>query len=332
MRELETMKRYTFAWIRKWFSRETERYQGQKHTGGLFCLNSFLQNAFNLPARRLAVAAPYDRATLESCYLAHKRGVIKPLMVGNESKIIENARQFDVPVQGFTMYHCEIENTCEMAASLLMEKKADFIMKGMVGTGNFIHVLLDPKWKIRTESILSHVGLFEIPETKRLFLVSDAAINIQPNFTRKIQIVENAVGAAKKLGMKHIKIAMLSAVEKVNLPAIPSTLDAFLMKQFAQTGYFQGCEIDGPFAFDNALDPICAKTKGVPGNVAGNADIVIVPNIETGNVIWKSITSLQKGEAAGVVLGGSCPIVVPSRADTTSTKLLSIQLARLLLE
>jgi phosphate butyryltransferase len=226
----------------------------------------------------------------------------------------------------------EEEHILEASASIITDGRADLIMKGMVGTGNFIHVLLDPQWGIRTEEILTHVGMFEIPHTGRVFLLSDAGINIHPNFTRKIAIVLNAVGAARKLGIKNPRVAMLAAVERVQLPAMPATLDAFLMKKYSETGYFGKCEIDGPFAFDNAIDPEKAKTKGIGGKVAGNANVIIVPYIETGNVVWKSITSLQHRDAAGVVLGGRCPIVVPSRSDDYKTKLKSIQFARLLMK
>ena len=164
--------------------------------------------------------------------------------------------------------------------------------------------------------------MFELPSTKKIFLMSDAAINILPNFTRKVHIVANAVDAARRLGIRDIKVAMLAAVEKLNLPAMPATLDAFLMKKYAATGYFGRCEVGGPFAFDNAIDPEKAVTKGINGKVAGNANIIICPNIETGNVIWKLITCIQRGKAARVV---------PSRSDDYKTKLNSIRFARILL-
>jgi phosphate butyryltransferase len=298
--------------------------------GDLHGLHMTLNSAKSLSTCRMVVAAPYDCATLLSVYEAENEGIIEPILIGDTRKIRESAQRCGVVDHSMDILHAEDAGAVELAASLLLEKKADMIMKGILGTGDFLHVLLDPRWKIRTERILSHVGLFEIPETGRLFLISDAGVNIHPNFTRKIHIVANAVDAAKKIGIGQVRVAMLAAVEKVRLPAMPATLDAYLMKRFSETGYFGECSIDGPFAFDNAIDPESAYTKGLQSSVAGRANVVIAPNIETGNVIWKSITCLQRGKAAGVVLGGICPIVVPSRSDDKETKLLSIKFARLL--
>jgi phosphate butyryltransferase len=297
----------------------------------IYNMASLLDSVSENPPMKMVVAAPYDMATIESVVTASRDGVIVPIMIGDKYRIKENAELFNIPLESISIIHTEEDDVLETTASIFLDGGADFIMKGMVGTGNFIHVLLDPRWQIRTERILSHVSMLEIPETKRVFLMSDGAINILPNFTRKIHIVANSVEAANKIGIGKIKVAMLAAVEKVKLPAMPATLDAFLMKKYAETGYFGECEIDGPFAFDNALDQESAETKGLKGNVAGQANVLIVPNIETGNVIWKSYTCLQGRDAAGVVLGGACPIVVPSRSDDFRTKLFSIKFARLLL-
>jgi len=290
-----------------------------------------LDSSYPLSSRPMVVVNPYDGATLESVFRAMSGGVIDPILVGQRALIRKGAEAVNIPLEGMHILPADEDSTAA-AASLVCEGKAHFIMKGMVGTGAFFHALFEPRFKIRTQKVLSHVGMFEIPSTKRIFLMSDAAINILPNFGRKIHIISNAVDAASKLGFPQIRVAMLAAVEKLNLPAMPATLDAFLMKRFAETGYFGRCDVDGPFAFDNAIDPQSAGTKGIGGNVAGNANILIAPNIETGNVIWKSITCIHGGDAAGVVLGGTCPIVVPSRADTSKTKLDSILFSRLLLE
>ena len=303
----------------------------RNNDGDIYDMAYLLDSTVGLGPLKMVIAAPYDRASIESVAAAYREDIIVPVMVGNKNRILENAERFNIPLGPISIVNADEEDVLEKTASIFLEGGADFIMKGMLGTGNFMHVLLDPRWKIRTERILSHVGMLEIPETKRVFLMSDGAINILPNFTRKIHIVANAVEAARRAGMGKIKVAMLAAVEKVKLPAMPATLDAFLMKKYAETGYFDECEIDGPYALDNALDPESAKVKGLSGMVAGMANILIVPNIETGNVIWKSYTCLQGRDAAGVVLGGACPIVVPSRSDDFRTKLFSIKFARLLL-
>jgi len=299
--------------------------------GDLFDMRGVLAGARRLAPARLVVVNPYDAATLEAVSRAVEQGVVHPVMVGSVERIREAARGCGVDAGDFTLVGADAQDVLERGAALLRDGEADFIMKGMVGTGAFIHELLDPRWGVRTENILSHLGMMEIPETGRVFLVSDAAINILPNFSRKIQIVRNAVSAARRIGIPRPRVAMLAAVETVKLPAMPATLDAFLMKKYAGTGVFGPCLVDGPFAFDNAIDPEKAGEKGIGGPVAGRADVVITPNIETGNVIWKFYTCVQRANPAGVVLGGSCPIVVPSRADDAVTKLLSIQFARLLL-
>jgi phosphate butyryltransferase len=299
--------------------------------GDIYGLHEVLNTVRDLPACRVVVVAPYDGATLLSVSDAQKEGVAEFVVVGDEKKIRESAEKNGMAPAKLLVLHSDEASMVEQAASLLRDGRADIIMKGIVGTGDFLHILLDPRWMVRTPRILSHVGLFEIPETKRLFLMSDAGVNILPNFSRKIHIVANAVDAARKIGITGIRVAMLAAVEKVSLPAMPATLDAFLMERFSRTGYFGRCEVEGPFAFDNAIDPEKADMKGIQSSVAGRANVLITPNIETGNVIWKSITCLQRGQAAGVVMGGACPIVVPSRADDRETKLLSIKFARLLL-
>jgi len=299
--------------------------------GDIYDLIEVLGRSVELDPLKMVIVAPYDGATLMAASRAYEMGVIYPILVGNEKRIRESAEKCGVRIEYFSIKGCEEKYASMVSSEMILQGEASFIMKGLVGTGDFIHTLLDPRYKIRTERILSHVSMFEIPETKRVFFMSDAAINILPNFTRKIHIVANAVDAARKIGIAEIKVAMLAAVEKIRLPAMPATLDAFLMKKFSSTGFFGPCRVDGPFAFDNALDPEKAATKGIGGKVAGNANIIIVPNIETGNVIYKSITCLQKRPAAGVVMGGACPIVVPSRSDDYKTKLYSIQFARLLI-
>jgi phosphotransacetylase len=316
----------------------------EKKGGDLYGLREVLGRTAMLRAKRMAVVCPYDRATLESVVRAAGVGFVEPILLGDEKVIRRGAEEAGLDITGVAVAGAGEDEVLERAGAMLLKKSAHFIMKGMVGTGKFIHVLLDPRWEIRTERILSHVGLLEIPGSGRLFLMSDGALNILPNFTRKIQIVANAVAAARKIGFGEIRVAMLAAVEKVTLPAMPATLDAFLMKKYAETGYFdeeggsggrrstRRVLIDGPFAFDNAIDPEKARTKGIGGRVAGKANVVVVPNVETGNVIWKSVTCLEGREAAGVVLGGRCPIVVPSRSDGADTKFLSIQFSRLLLD
>jgi phosphate butyryltransferase len=299
--------------------------------GDVYDMCAVLDGTLRMEPRRLVAARPYDAATLSALSTAAREGIADPLLVGSARTIRENLKSFGVSASGLEIVNAGEEALLERTASLLRDGEGDFIMKGMVGTGNFMHVLLDPRWGVRAEGILSHVGMHQIPGSKRIFLLSDAAINILPNFSRKIQIVRNAIQAARLIGVSRVRVAMLAAVEVVKLPAMTATLDAFLMRRYAETGAFGECAVEGPFALDNALDPQKADEKGIGGRVAGRANVLIVPNIETGNVIWKTITTLMRGLAAGVVAGARCPMVVPSRADDAGTKYHSIQFARLLL-
>jgi len=303
----------------------------EKYDDDLYNMQFVLDRSLKLDPARLIVVRPYDAATMKAVGIAARNGIVHPFLVGDRKRLKEETARFNIDPELFTIVDAGDDDLLERAASLYRDGEAEFIMKGMVGTALFMHVLLDPRWKIRTENLWCHVGMLEIPETKRVFLMSDGAINILPNFSRKMLIIKNTVEVARKIGMRKIRIAMLAAVEKVKLPAMPATLDAFLMKKFSKTGFFGDCEIAGPFALDNAIDTGKAVAKGIVGTVAGMANVLIVPNVETGNVIWKTITCLQNRSAAGVVVGGNCPIVVPSRSDDYSTKLLSIQFARLLL-
>jgi phosphotransacetylase len=298
----------------------------------LYDLKNLLDQSSALGPARMVVVNPVDSATLESVNQAARTGVVHPVLVGPAAQIRDSAARLGIESGEFDLVDADRDTVLERSARLLGEGAADFIMKGMVATGAFMHVLLDPKYGVRTESILSHVGLIEMPKTRRLYFMSDGALNIRPNFSRKIMILQNAVTAARAMGLDRPRVAMLAAVETVKLPAMPATLDAFLMSKYAQTGALGECDVEGPFAFDNAIDPQRADEKGIGGRVAGRANVLIVPNIETGNVIWKMVTCVEGGTPAGVVMGGSCPIVVPSRADDTATKLMSIQFARLLLE
>ena len=297
----------------------------------IYNMERLLDKSKKMNPVKMVVVNPYDKGTLQSILAAFEENVIIPILIGEKKKILDRAEEFQIDIDENWILEGSDIKMPEIAASLLYNGIAKYIMKGMISTADFMHVLLDPKWKIRTERILSHVGMFEMPESKKIFLMSDAAINILPNFTRKIHIVANAIDTARKIGISPIRIAMLAAVEKVRLPAMPATLDAFLMKKFSKTGFFGKCYIEGPYALDNAIDPEKAAAKGLDGDVAGKANILITPNIETGNVIWKMFTCVQKAHPAGVVMGGRCPIVVPSRADDYITKLRSIKFARLLI-
>jgi len=201
--------------------------------------------------------------------------------------------------------------------------KADILMKGMISTANFLRGVLNKEKGLRTGSLLSHVYIHEVEGLDRILFVCDPAFNIAPDLNAKVKIVENTVELAKSFGVDTPKVAALAAVEVVN-PDMPCTLDAAALVQMNRRNQIKGCIIDGPLALDNALSVEAAKHKGIVSEVAGHAEVLLVPDIEAGNIFAKGIVYLTNNKTAGLVLGAKAPIVLTSRADSAETKLLSI--------
>jgi len=282
----------------------------------IYDLNKTLNVAKYLKPIKLVVIAPYDKHTLLTVKLAQNKGIVIPILVGKKNKINSNYYDLDI---------VDTDYLLEVAGEFIKDGNS-ILMKGMISTKDFVKMVLNKEWGIRCGNLLSHIGLLEIPGTKRIFLLTDSGLNILPDVDKKLKIIQNAVVVAKKLGINHIKIAMLAAIEKPD-PLMIATIDPIDLKELTKDW---DCDLDGPFAFDIIFDKDKAEIKGISGAVAGKANIIIVPNIEVGNVIWKMFTCFIKDEGAGVIVGGSIPIVVPSRADSIITKLNSIKLARLL--
>ena len=199
-------------------------------------------------------------------------------------------------------------------------------MKGLVGTADFMRAVLDKTEGLGTGRLLSHVVAFEPAGYQRLLLLTDAAINIAPDLAQKVQIVENALQVSRALGNQETKVAMLAAVETVTA-SMKATEDAALIAKMAERGQIKGCRIDGPLALDNAVSLAAAHHKGICGDVAGHADLLVVPNIEAGNVLYKSLVYFANTPLAGIVVGAAAPVVLTSRADSPANKLNSIALA-----
>jgi phosphate butyryltransferase len=204
---------------------------------------------------------------------------------------------------------------------------AGALMKGKVSSSAILKALLDKRFDLRGSGLISHIILLENPNYHKFFLISDAGFVIAPTLSDKVGIVKNAVGAMHKLGVHRPKVAMIAAVEVVNYEHMPATVDAAIISQMARRGQLGECEVDGPFAFDNAISKESAKIKGINSPVAGDADIIILPNIETGNVLYKSLMFLSNTKSAGVVVGSKVPVVLLSRADNEECKFYSIALA-----
>ena len=293
-------------------------------------LNHYLKSKLTMSQRlRVAVACAEDEAVLTALAQAAEEGWIEALLYGDKAKIelILDSLRLSFKLK---IVHCEnAEEASSLAVQAVHKGEAELLMKGLVDTSVFLKAVLNKEWGIRKANVLSHVTVAYVPKRDRIYLISDAAMNIAPDLMTKKAIIENSVEVAHALGLNDPKVAVLSAVEKVN-PRMPSSVDAAELAAMAKRGEILGCQVDGPFALDNAVDEEAAHHKGIVHPNAGHADILIVPNIEAGNILFKAITFLAFGETAGVVIGAAVPIILTSRADKAEDKYHSILLAHLL--
>jgi len=275
--------------------------------------------------KRVSVALAEDSEVLEAVDHARKEGIADCILVGNTDKMKSIAEEIGVDLSNFQLEDVRgsEESVALTAVEIVSSGKADILMKGMISTANFLRGVLNKEKGLRTGSLLSHVYINEVEGLDRILFVCDPAFNIAPDLNAKVKIVENTVELAKSFGVETPKVAVLAAVEVVN-PDMPCTLDAAALVQMNRRNQIKGCIIDGPLALDNALSVEAAKHKGIVSEVAGHAEVLLVPDIEAGNIFAKGIVYLTKNKTAGLVLGAKAPIVLTSRADSAETKLLSI--------
>ena len=282
--------------------------------------------------KRLAVAVAQDEPVLEAVKAAKDRGIADAILVGDKSKIEEVAMKIDMDLTDFEIIHEEdIKKAALKAIQLVSSGKADMVMKGLVDTATFLRSVLNKEVGLRTGKLMSHVSVFEIEGIDRLILLTDAAFNTYPDLKEKVQIINNSVMVAKSCGIQNPKVAPVCAVEVVN-PDMPATVDAALLSKMSDRGQIKGCIVDGPLALDNALSEEAAHHKGVAGSVAGKADILLLPNIDVANVMYKSLTYTAPTKNGGILVGTSAPVILTSRADSFETKVNSIALAALVSE
>jgi phosphotransacetylase/acyl dehydratase len=277
-----------------------------------------------------AIAHPCDEASLSAAVEAAAAGLIAPILVGPEARIRAAARAAGLDIGAF-----RIEPTAHSHASaaravaLVRAGEARLLMKGSLHTDELLHEVMQADTGLRTGRRLSHVYVLDVPEYARPLLLTDAVVNIEPTLEDKRCIVQNAIDLALVLGIETPRVAILAAVELIN-PAMRSTLDAAALCKMAERGQIAGGIVDGPLAFDNAISPEAAREKGITSPVAGLADILVVPDIEAGNMLAKQMTFLGGADAAGIVLGARVPIILTSRADTTRTRLASCAVGAIL--
>ncbi len=276
-----------------------------------------------------AVAVPEDRASLGGALLAARRGLIRPILVGAAATIRAVAKEMAADLKDMELIDVpDPDAAAAMTVELARTGKAAAVMKGHLHTDELLHHVVKRDGGLRTNRRLSHVFVMDVPGLDHVLIVSDAAINIAPDLMAKVDITQNAINVALALGVERPKVGILSAVETVN-PQIPSTIDAAVLAKMADRGQIKGGIVDGPLAMDNAIDVEAAKTKGITSLVAGHADILIVPNLEAGNMLAKELAFVAHAEAAGLVLGATVPIILTSRADGEKARLASCAIAAL---
>jgi phosphotransacetylase len=277
-----------------------------------------------------AVAHPCEKATLAGVVEAAEAGLIAPILVGPEQKIRKAAHEARVNIGGLPIEDVPHSHAAAAkAVELVRSARAEVLMKGSLHTDELMSAVVSSATGLRTDRRISHAFVMSVPTYSKPLIITDAAINIAPTLDDKQDICQNAIDLAHSLGQSMPKVAILSAVETVTTK-IPSTIDAAALCKMAERGQITGALVDGPLALDNAISVAAAKAKGITSSVAGDADILVAPDLEAGNILAKQLTFLANAEGAGLVLGARVPIIVTSRADSVRTRMASCGVAQLL--
>lgn len=273
----------------------------------------------------LSVAAAHDEEVLLAVRDACDMNIIKAILIGEEDKIRKIASEIKFDLSEVEVINeSDLKLCAEKAVKLVSSGKADYVMKGLLDTSIILKEVLNKEYGLRTDSLLSHVMIYEVPSYHKLLILTDGGMNIDPDVSQKKKIADNAIKAAKSLGINTVKVACLAAKEKVNTK-MQATLDADELKSMCKDGMFgNGVVVEGPIAFDLAISEEACKIKGYESEVGGDADILLVPTIETGNGIGKALTYMANAKSAGIIMGAKAPVVLVSRADTHESKLYSI--------
>ena len=294
-------------------------------------LNQIVDKVKGAPPRRLAVAVAEDPHTIEAVGRAVREKLARAVLTCDEKAIRKVAAENKVDAGGFEIVHePDKAKALALAVGLVRDGQADFLMKGLLDSSLYIRGIIDKeKGLLPPGRLLSHVSVIEVPAWKKLIVCGDVAVIPAPDLEAKVAILNYAIGVAHKLGIEKPKAILLSAVEKVN-PKMTSTTDAAIIAKMADRGQIKGAIVDGPLALDVAFSAESAAIKGIKSPVAGDADILVFPSIEAGNIFFKASTYLAKGELGAVVAGATCPCVLTSRGDSEDTKFYSIALGSLL--
>jgi phosphate butyryltransferase len=280
----------------------------------------------------LAVAVAEDVSVLKAVQMAEEKGFVKALLFGDKKKILQLMKQLEIDSADYEIYDCfDNWDACHKAIDTVSQGKADFLMKGLVRMGTLLGLVLNKKYNLRTGKRMNILNVWDLKNINRLLVSTDAGLNIHLDLQKKKQMLENAVEFMHSINVKNPKVAVLTAIELVN-EEMPATVDAALLASMWNRGQIKGCIVDGPLALDNAVNENAAQKKGIVSPVAGKADILIMPNIESGNIFYKCITSLFDYKVGNLCVGAKIPIVVSSRSDDYLTKFYSIVLGKFSLE
>ncbi len=291
-------------------------------------MNELTQRAKAIVTKTLVVALANDDAVMEAVELARKDNIISAVLVGDEKKIRTTVEALGYDMKNYeTIHESDTKEACRRAVALVSENDGYFLMKGNVDTATILKAALDKDIGLRTANRLSHVTVMETKNYHKLFLMTDGAMNIEPDVDVKQEIIENATTIAQSIGIDRPYVGCLAAVEKIN-PKMQATLDAAELKKRSENGIIKAV-VDGPFALDNAINKEAAITKGITSKIAGDVDILLMPMIEAGNIFYKAMMFLADARSASVIAGAKKPIVLTSRADSTESKYHSIALSAL---
>ncbi|MBU8892127.1 MAG: bifunctional enoyl-CoA hydratase/phosphate acetyltransferase [Bacteroidales bacterium] len=290
-------------------------------------LTDIVSIAKHKETRRLVVAAAADEPVLVAVKNAYKEGIIIPVLVGNKPEIERISKEINFDLSGIEIHG---ENNPAVSAvkavALIRDGKAEILMKGLVSTAPLLKAVLNKENGLRKASTLSHFALIESPYYHKLVGITDAGMNILPEFNEKINIINNAVEVFHRLGNNNPKVAVIGPLEVVN-PKIEATTHAAMLTVMNSRGQIPGCVVDGPFAVDNAISKAAADHKGIKSEVAGDADILLAPDLNSGNILYKTLMFMGGSTSAAVIMGARVPIVLTSRADDDKSKMMSIALA-----
>jgi len=290
---------------------------------------SLLDRAKSLGRAKVAVAAAADKEVLEAIKLAEKEGLIIPILVGDVLEIKRLAKEIGFSLKGVELIHePSPEAVAHKAVDAVVDGQAHFLMKGLINSADFLRAVLRPVRGLRTGRLLSHLSAFQVPGFSRMLFVTDGGMNIAPNLAQKKEILENSLLYLKGIGMDSVNVIVLTANEVTN-PKMPATMDAQALAEMSRAGEFPGAIVEGPLALDGAVSAAALKHKGICSQINGEVDLFLVPSIEVGNVLGKSMVYFAGATMAGILLGAQVPIVLTSRNDTPRSKFMALAMAAL---